>query len=139
MITKEIKKAKKQKPNNFKRVKKRLDILHSKVIRALEPACVCCGSVNQLTAGHIFSRRHLVTRWDIDSDGNVHTQCWPCNYKHVRDQYPYFNWYIEKFGLDKFEELRSRHNQDSTLKTFHLLELEEQLKTVLKTMEEQNV
>lgn len=91
-------------------LKKLIDSLHSRyIIKTYGRKCVQCGSTSKVGCGHIFTRRYECTRWDIQEDGNCHPQCWPCNYRHVRDQYPYFQWYIRTFGLDKFDELRVRH------------------------------
>ena len=93
------------------RVIKRLDDVTSKIIRIRDGACVQCGSTENLTNGHVFSRRHYATRWDIMEDGNCHTQCWGCNYKHSYDNYTYYKWYQDKFGVEKFEQLRSEYDQ----------------------------
>jgi len=74
----------------------KLDKIVSEITRIRNDKCVLCKSKNKLGWGHIFSIKAYNTRWDIAEDGNVHTQCWGCNYSHVRDQYPYFNWYIER-------------------------------------------
>lgn len=98
---------------------KKLDKIVSKIIVLRDGGCVLCGfdcctekkptprgSIK--TNGHVFSRNSRNTRWDISPDGNCHCQCWACNYRHVTDQYPYFEWYKKKFGQEKFDELRAR-------------------------------
>jgi len=116
-------KPKKSRKVSHKSLVKKIDHLHSLFIRNRDKKCVQCGSINNLGVGHIFSRRNLSTRWDISDDGNCHTQCWPCNFKHVRDQYPYFNWYIKKFGDDKFQALRLKHDQIVKISTSELNDL----------------
>ena len=88
------------------RVVKRLDDIVSKYIRERDKACVQCGKQENLTNGHVFSRRAYNTRWDITLDGNCHTQCWGCNFLHGKDNYEYFNWYVKKFSQGRFEKLR---------------------------------
>lgn len=110
--------------NKRKRLYKRLDEVVSKYIRLRDGHCVQCGNPEKLTNGHIFSRRHLATRWDISKDGNCHCQCWGCNYKHTKDNYDYYKWYTDRFGKQKFEELRDRYTQITKL---NLTELEELL------------
>lgn len=110
-----------------KKLAKRLDDLQREVLRRLEPVCVICGSDKQLGVGHIFTRRALSTRWEVSLEGNCHIQCWSCNFRHVRDQYPYFNWYINKFGLEKFNELRAKHKAMVDLKNHDLQALISQL------------
>lgn len=125
--------------NARKAIIKKLDALVSQIVRFQERACITCGGTEYLQNGHLFSRRHHATRWDIDSDGNCHTQCGRCNIRHNKDQSPYIFWYVEKFGKEKFEELRARHNAVTDFKEWQLRELYSQLLTVWQTMEEQNV
>jgi len=101
---------------------KKLDVITSKIIRARDGACVQCGSIENLTNGHVFSRRHNATRWDILGDGNCHCQCWGCNYKHSYDNYEYYKWYTNKFGVEAFENLRARY---TTICKLSIPELEE--------------
>jgi hypothetical protein len=101
---------------------KKLDDITSKIVRARDEACVQCGTTENLTNGHVFSRRHNATRWDISLDGNCHCQCWGCNYKHSYDNYEYYKWYQDKFGLEAFEDLRARY---TTTCKFSIPELEE--------------
>lgn len=90
---------------------KKLDKVHREVLLLkYGEKCVQCGSTENVTVGHVFSRRTYETRWDIHDGGNCYPQCWPCNYKHVRDQYPYFKWFSDKFGEDTLEILRERFN-----------------------------
>jgi hypothetical protein len=112
---------------------KNLDTMTSKIIILRDGACVQrgfdCASENHptprgsiLTNGHVFSRRNHSVRWDIRPDGDCHTQCWACNYRHVRDQYPYFKWYIAKFGQERFDILRS---EARTIKKWTISEMRE--------------
>lgn len=94
--------------------------------------CVQCGSRKKLTVGHIFSRRKYSTRWDLHEGGNVYIQCWSCNYRHVRDQYPYFNWFIKKYGQEAFDKLRKRYDTIKKVKTYELEELVEKFEKMLK-------
>src|SRR3990167_10059464 len=91
----------------------KLDKIVSEIVINRDRKCVVCGRKTTLGTGHIFSRRHLATRWDVVPDGNCHCQCWSCNFHHVRDQHDYFIWYINLYGLDKFEELRRRYRQET--------------------------
>jgi len=107
----------------------KLDTIVSKIIRDRDGACVQCGSVDQMTNGHIFSRSHYATRWDVSEDGNCHCQCWSCNCKHEYNSWEYYRWYITKFGQEKFDELYARHHHVSKFKTFELEEMFKSLKT----------
>lgn len=117
--------------------KKKLDRLVSEYIRIVEPNCVICGSASQPTNGHLFSRRHNSLRWDIRPDGNCHTQCWPCNFKHVRDTVPYFKWYINKFGQERFDELYQEWQGINQMKDNDVIDMVELMKVKLKQLKEE--
>jgi Skp family chaperone for outer membrane proteins len=108
----------------------KLDRIVSEIVIKRDKRCVICNAKRKLGNGHIFSRRHLATRWDVAPDGNCHCQCWSCNFRHIRDQYDYFNWYIEKFGKKKFDALRKRHKQTIKMKTKDLEQLYAKLKSI---------
>lgn len=116
-------KPKRKKKSDRKKLVDKLDALVTKILRSKYSACVQCGGVNALGTGHVFSRKSYITRWDIEEGGNCYLQCWPCNYRHVSDQYPYFNWYISMYGIDKFNELRVRFKQTVKYKDKDLEEL----------------
>ena len=105
-----------------------LDKSVSEYIRNRDKWCVLCGSTERLGCGHIFTRKNYSTRWDISHDGNCHAQCWSCNYSHGSDQWPYFEWYIDKFGQEKFDELRRRHKTVQKFKNHDLKELLKEIK-----------
>jgi hypothetical protein len=92
--------------------------------------CVVCGSTSKLSCGHVFSRRHLNTKWDVTPDGNCHCQCWSCNFKHTIDTVPYYRWYQQKFGMKKFDELYKRWIQVKPMKMWELMALWAELKTL---------
>ena len=104
---------------------KKIDKVHRELmLRKYGMACVQCGSTKNPTVGHVFSRRTYATRWDIFDGGNCYTQCWNCNYTHVRDQYPYFKWFEDKFGDGTLDILRERfHASPHPWKTWELEEL----------------
>jgi hypothetical protein len=118
----------KMKKPSRKTLVKKLDQAVSLYIRNRDKACVVCGSSERLNNGHIFSRTAYSTRWDITEDGNCHAQCWPCNYRHEHDSYPFNNWYIMKFGKDKWDELHRRYSTPQKYKDFELIELIEHIK-----------
>ena len=113
---------------NRKRLIKNLDTELSLYIRERDEYCVLCGTTQKLTNGHLFSRRSHSTRWDYSIDGNCHTQCWGCNYKHGWDTYPYTNWYLESFGKDSLDKLHFRFRSVKKYKNFELAELLETIK-----------
>ena len=111
-----------------KRVVKKLDEVVSKYIRLRDKKCVQCGKAEKLSNGHVFSRRAYNTRWDVSEDGNCHTQCWGCNFSHGKDTYDYYRWYVDKFGQDRFDELRREFKKSVKYTTAELEELYEKLK-----------
>ena len=114
----------------------KLDELVSKIVRLQEKECVICHSKEKLGNSHLFSRKNLSLRWDIRPNGNSHTNCWGCNFRHSsRDSYPYFNWYITKFGKDKFDELHAEWVGVSIIKQFQLELLRDNLRVVLEQMQ----
>ena len=120
------------------RVVKRLDDVTSKYIRERDAKCVQCQTTENLTNGHVFSRRSYSTMWYISKDGNCHTQCWGCNFKHSKDNYDYFKWYVDKFSKDKFENLRFRYKETKKYTTIELEELYEELTLAYKELLSEN-
>lgn len=78
-------------------------------------------------SGHVFSRKHYSTRWDTFEGGNAYPQCWKHNFAHVRDQYPYFKWFRDKYGDEEFERLRVRHVQITNFKKHDLERMLEEM------------
>ena len=111
-----------------KRLVKKLDEVVSKYIRLRDKKGVQCGKAETLSNGHVFSRRAYNTRWDVSEDGNCHTQCWGCNFSHGKDTYDYYRWYVDKFGQDRFDELRREFKKSVKYTTAELEELYEKLK-----------
>jgi len=111
--------------HNRKRIVQNLDREVSKYVRARDGACVVCGSVDQLTNGHLFSRIAYSTRWDLL---NCHAQCWGCNYSHEYDFYPFQRWFISKFGQEGFDELYSRFKTPRKFSNPELAALLEEMK-----------
>ena len=117
-----------------KRIVRKLDEVVSKYIRLRDKKCVQCKKEEKLTNGHVFSRRAYNTRWDISEDGNCHTQCWGCNFSHGKDNYDYYKWYVEKFGQERFDELRFEFKKTVKFTTTELEELYEKLKTTYEEL-----
>jgi len=102
--------------------KKKLDKLFSEYIRLRDKnTCVLCGSTERSQCGHLFSRVALNTRWDEE---NSYCQCSGCNLRHEHDSYPYNNWFIEKFGKEKWDEM---HRKWNTIRQWSLQELEDKI------------
>lgn len=82
--------------------------------------CVQCGSREQLTCGHIISRRIQSVRFD---EYNCHCQCWGCNSGHRYWPHKYTAWYVEKFGRESYLRLVERSRSLKQWKSNNLREL----------------
>jgi hypothetical protein len=108
-----------------------LDRVFSLYIRARDKACVLCNSVERLQCGHLFTRSSYSTRWD---ENNAFAQCSKHNYLHELKPYPFYHWYMEKFGKDKLDNLYLKHLQVKKIKDFELLEMIETYKKKLQDL-----
>lgn len=106
---------------------KKLDTIVSLYIRKRDGRSVLSGATDHLTNGHLFSRTSYSTRWDVTPDGNCHCQTVSENYTHEFDPYPYQKWYIDKFGIEKYDEL---HRRFKTVKKFKDWELQEMIDNI---------
>lgn len=102
-----MKKPKIQKLSRKKLVKE-LDKWFSLYIRKRDKYCVLCGTTENLTCGHLFSRVAYSTRWD---ETNAFGQCAGCNMRHEHDPARFHIWFINKYGKDKFESLHWQYNR----------------------------
>ena len=120
-----------KKPNR-KTIIKKLDKACGDFVKTRDAyTCVQCGSTKSPSWGHIFSRRHYATRWDLE---NSFCQCWSCNYRHSFDNYDYYKWFQDRFGNAKFEKLRARYKASVKFTTDDLLELLEHFKKEIKNL-----
>lgn len=114
-----------------KRLVAALDRVCSEYIRKRDNSqCVVCGSREQPTNGHLFTRSAYSTRWD---ELNCHCQCWACNYSHEHNPGPYTSWFVRKYGIDTYDELLRKHKQPLKLKDYQLQEMIDQFKEKLLT------
>ena len=112
----------------------KLDDAVSLYIRLLEKKSVTSGRTDKLTNSHLFSRNSYSTRWDITEDGNCHCQTSDENFRHEFDPHDYTAWYINKFGIDKYDELHRRHKTILKLKDFQLQEMLEDINSKIKLL-----
>lgn len=119
-----VKKAPKVRKPTRKTLIRKLDEIVSKIIRKRYKACVVCGSRENITAGHLFSRSHYSMRWSFE---NVFPQCLSCNLKHEHNPMPFYNWYMTLYGWEKMRETYARWNQISKYKDYELETLYEKL------------
>jgi hypothetical protein len=127
-----VKYPKPQKPTRQKLVKE-LDRVFSLFIRARDKFCVCCGTPENATCGHLLTRVAYSTRWD---EKNCAQQCSPCNLNHEFRPQKFTSWFLHKYGVDQYDWLIVKHattakytNQDLQLM---ILEYAEKLERMNK-------
>ena len=106
------------KPRGISKLKKELDAVFSKYIRAIYPEkCYTCGKVSQrknLQCGHFVPRIYLSTRWD---ERNCRPQCMGCNI-YGRGQLLDFEENLTKeLGIEVVKELKEKRNEVWKLKS----------------------
>ena len=89
-------------------------------VREENPYCVTCGSRENLTCGHLFSRVAYSTRWDYL---NCATQCQGCNLRHEYDPSTFTLWYIKRYGLGQYEALAALHHKSVVFKNNELSQI----------------
>jgi len=113
------------------------DKLVSLIVRARDGRCVECGSVENLTNGHVLGRRSFATRFDITPDGDCHTQCWADNFRAARTgAVAYHAWYVRTFGAEAFDALYRRWAAGKKWSRVELMELVKDLQNMLSRSDE---
>ncbi len=103
---------------------KKLDIAWAKKIKEMAGACAICGKESFLNAHHIFSRRYMSTRWDLD---NGITLCRGCHLYFAHQKYEEFrDIVVNHMGIEGFESLKQKAVQ---IKKWDKEELEELLQS----------
>jgi hypothetical protein len=105
---------------------RKLDKLVKEIVIKRDGKCIVCGTTQNLTPGHLFSRVAYSTRWDLD---NVYAQCLNCNFRHESDPYPMTEAVKAKQYYPKtfLEDLHRKYVTPVKYKTFQLEELYNQL------------
>ena len=91
---------------------KNLDAVFSQYIRRKDAVneiaeCVTCGKKDhykKLQCGHFISRRHYITRWEIN---NVGVQCYGCNITNQGQQFLFAKY----LGLEVAEQMVTKSKQ----------------------------
>lgn len=89
-----------------------LDETTRQIVKLNEPACITCGEMDLavLECSHFMRRGFEPTRFDIEREGNNHTQCLLCNRKHNEDRKPYEDWFIRTFGPERGKQIMEKLN-----------------------------
>lgn len=106
------------------------DRLFSLIIRGRDDnTCVTCGSKEQPTNGHLWSRTAYSTRWDYE---NCWCQCWGCNLKHEYDPYNFQEFVRDKLGQSVYDALHLRYRTTKQFKNHQLKDMIEEFKCLLE-------
>jgi 5-methylcytosine-specific restriction endonuclease McrA len=96
------------------------DRYFSLYIRARDQYCVICGSPDNGTCGHLFSRTHFATRWDPT---NAYRQCAGCNLRHEHDPGPFTLYFLNRFCQEAYEDLHQQYSQTVRFSTQQIREI----------------
>ena len=102
-----------------------------------ECLCVTCGNrteFKKLHAGHAIDSRCMAILFDEEL---VNGQCIGCNIYGNGKYAEYSVWYINKYGLDSWEEKVAQKHSAKKYKVFELEEIEQEYKDKLKELLEQ--
>lgn len=115
-----------RRPMSQKYLEDELDAIVRLILPLMESNCFTCGSTKELQVGHLFERRHRLTRWDTHETGGNHLQCPNCNSRHEAFPEKYRNMFTLRFGERAFADVADRAHSNQKLTYSDLLELLEQ-------------
>lgn len=110
---------------------RKLDAIVKEIVILRDKHCVTCGTTQNLTPGHLFSRVAYSTRWDLN---NVFCQCAAENLRHEYDPYTFTTYFLNKFGQDAYDQLHRQYVTPRKFKDFQLQELYEELSNTLSEL-----
>lgn len=88
------------------RTKAALDRLCSAKVKARDGyRCRICGSGQSIQWAHLFSRRYLNTRWDLE---NSWALCRRCHYRYTKRPDEWASLLELRLGREAYEALRAR-------------------------------
>lgn len=99
---------------------RQLDKAMSISIVERDKICFTCGTTQNLTNGHLFTRGLYIVRWD---PLNCHAQCSGCNFRHEFDPAIYQLKFIDKYGLDVYKQLYRKAHTSNKFKDSQLKEM----------------
>lgn len=100
-----------------------LDAIVRVILPLIESCCFTCGATKELQVGHLFERRHRLTRWDTSEQGNNHLQCPKCNSRHEAFPEKYRDMFTLRFGERAYADLAERSHSKMKLTYSDLLSL----------------
>lgn len=109
---------------------KQMDKIWSQIIRNRE-RCARCSRPDTLQAAHIFSRRNMSVRWDLD---NGMPLCYACHMFWAHKEPVYFSDFAKDYLGDlKFQNLKTRAGQ---VKKWSVIELEDMIETYKQALKD---
>jgi len=71
--------------------------------------CVQCGSTERPTCGHVIPKGNGEAL--LFSEYDCFCQCWAHNYKHSHFPEEYTSWFLHRYGIEAYDELRAQKKQ----------------------------
>ena len=115
----------KRKPTDRKKLENELDKLFSQAVIARDGKCKISGSDDRLTVHHIRSRRHTITRWNLD---NGICLSWKVHSLQKFNPELFHDKIIECIGQKEYDRLKEISNMTYKFSIDELLRIKEQLK-----------
>lgn len=111
-----------------KKIEKELDKLWSQAIIARDRLCKVSGSDYKLSAHHIRSRRHTITRWNLE---NGICLSWKVHSLQKFNPELFHDKIIEVIGQKEYDRLKEISNMTYKFSIDELLRIKEQLQEVI--------
>ena len=127
-----IPKPKKARKPSRKSIVQKADRAFSSYIIARDGRrCVQCGTTENLTCGHIYTRTHYTTRWN---EHNAMCQCAGHNMRHEFDFQPFYEKAIRRWGRIEMQTIHDLFEQAKPVKTAEILEIAEHYERCAKEL-----
>lgn len=134
--TKPMKSKGKPRPGSFRDLERQLDDLVRRVLHKEQNVCFTDGrpgtESDPLEVSHLFGRAMGPTRFDVHPAGNNSLMHRSCNRRHNSNKSIYRNAFIERYGIEAYEELDRRAHQGKPFDYVELYRLIEQRQSMLE-------
>ena len=118
----------KNKKPDRKKLEKELDKLWSKAIISRDKTCRYSNSTDRLSAHHIRSRRHSITRWNLE---NGICLSWRVHFLQKANPELFHDKIIECIGQKEYDRLKKLSNMTYKFSIEELLRIKEQLQEAI--------
>jgi hypothetical protein len=116
-----------------KQLNKTIDKLWSEYVRKRDGKCIICGSTNHIQAHHIFSRRYMSLRYNVD---NGVTLCFAHHHHLAHSLYEEFrDKIISILGQETYDRLKKLSQQITKHTADDLLNIKQDLEQKLRDMD----